>query len=72
MSKNFTDTDRADLARFLRETIGADRHPFSPKVRGLKELLAKVDPTPASSVTPYPAPRRSERPSFALAKKRRR
>ena len=71
MSLNLTDTDRADLARFLRDAI-ADRYPFSPRVRRLKELLAKVDPTPAPAVTPYPAPRRSERPSFMLAKKRRR
>ena len=72
MSQNLTDQDRADLARFLRDAIGADRYPFSPRVRRLKELLAKIDPTPAPAMTRYPAPRRSERPSFALAKKRRR
>jgi hypothetical protein len=59
---------RANLARFLREAIGADRYPFSPRVRRLKELLAKIDPTPGPVVTPYPAPKR---PSFLLAKKRR-
>jgi hypothetical protein len=72
MNTNFDDQDRADLARFLREAIDADRYPFSPRVRRLKELLAKVDPTPAPSVTPYPAPKPSERPSFMLTKKRRR
>jgi hypothetical protein len=72
MSPNLTDTDRADLARFLRDAIDADRYRFSPRVRRLKELLAKIDPTPAPAVTPYPALRRSERPSLALAKKRRR
>jgi hypothetical protein len=41
--------------------------PFSPKVRRLKELLPRLDPTPAPAVTPYPAPKRSERPSFMLA-----
>jgi hypothetical protein len=64
MSQNLTDQDRDDLARFLRDAIGADRYPFSPRVRRLKELLAKIDPVPARAVTPYPAPRRSERPSF--------
>jgi hypothetical protein len=29
MGKNLTDTDRADLARFLREAIEADRYPFT-------------------------------------------
>jgi hypothetical protein len=72
MTENLNDQDRADLARFLREAIEADRYPLSPRVRRLKELLAKVDPAPAPAVTPYPALRRSERPSLALAKKRRR
>ena len=39
MSENLTDDDRADLARFLREAIEADRYPLSPRVRRLKELL---------------------------------
>jgi hypothetical protein len=72
MRQHLTDTDRADLARFLREAIDADRYPLSPRVRRLKELLAKIDPTPAPAVTPHPAPKPSARPSFALAKKRRR
>jgi hypothetical protein len=38
--------DRADLARFLREAIEADRYPLSPRVRRLKELLARIDPRP--------------------------
>jgi hypothetical protein len=55
MNTNLDDHDRADLARFLRDAIGADRYPFSPRVRRLKELLAKVDPAPAPVVTPHPA-----------------
>jgi hypothetical protein len=55
MNLNLTDADRADLARILRELIEADRYPFSPKVRRLKELLATVDPTQEPVVTPYPA-----------------
>jgi hypothetical protein len=72
MNTNLDPQDRADLARFLREAIEADRWPLSPRVRRLKELLAKIDPTPSVGVTPYPAPKPTERPSFALAKKRRR
>jgi hypothetical protein len=36
MNSNFTDQDRADLARFLREAIEADRFLLSPRVRRLK------------------------------------
>ncbi|MGA8760018.1 MAG: hypothetical protein WB611_27605, partial [Stellaceae bacterium] len=45
-TSNLTDEDRADLARFLREAIEADRFPFSPRVKQLKALLAKIDPRP--------------------------
>jgi hypothetical protein len=41
MTTNLDPQDRADLARFLREAIEADRFPLSPRV-----LLAKVDPAP--------------------------
>jgi hypothetical protein len=44
---NLTDDDRAELARFLREAIEADRYPLSPRVRRLKALLAKLRPAPA-------------------------
>src|SRR5260370_36861852 len=54
MITNLDPQDRADLARFLREAIEADRYPLSPRVRRLKELLAKVDPTPAPAVMRYP------------------
>jgi hypothetical protein len=54
---NLTDDDRADLARFLREAIEADRYPLSPRVRRLKALLAKLDPSPVPVVEPLPPPR---------------
>ncbi len=72
MNSNLTDDDRTDLARFLRGAIEADRYPLSPRVRRLKELLAKIDPTTAPAVTPYPAPKPPGQPSHLLAKKRRR
>ena len=40
MSPNLTDQDRAELARIIRDVIEAERYPFSPKVRRLKEVLA--------------------------------
>ncbi len=72
MSANLTDQDRADLARFLREGIEADRYPLSPRVRRLRELLAKLDPAPASAVTPYPAPKPPGQPSMVLARRKQR
>jgi hypothetical protein len=68
MTTSLTDTDGADLARFLREAIEADRYPLSPRVRRLKELLAQVDPAPA--VTPNPALKPIGEPSHLLAKRR--
>jgi hypothetical protein len=32
-----TDDDRAELARFLRDAIEADRYPLSPRARQLKK-----------------------------------
>ena len=72
MTTNLTDQDRTDLARFLREAIEADRFPLSPRVRRLKELLAKIDPTTTPAVTPYPAPKPPGHPSMVLAKGKRR
>jgi hypothetical protein len=44
--------------RVLRERIAADRFPLSPRVRRLKAILAKLDPSAEKpAVTPYPAPR---------------
>jgi hypothetical protein len=42
MTTNLAPQDRADLARFLREAIEADRYPFSPRGRRLTELSAKI------------------------------
>jgi hypothetical protein len=70
MTTNLDPQDRADLARFLREAIDADRFPLSLRVRRLKELLAKIDPAPAPAVMPYPAPKPIGEPSMVLAKRR--
>jgi hypothetical protein len=54
MTANLDLQDRADLARFLREAIEADRYPLSPRVRRLKELLAKIEPGSAVSAKYLP------------------
>jgi hypothetical protein len=71
MNPNLTDEDRAELARFLREAIEADRWPFSPRVRRLKALLAKIHPAPAPAVAVLPPPKPLGQPSLGLAKRRR-
>ena len=68
---DLTEADRAILVEVLRETIAADRFPMSPRVRSLKAILAKLDPTAETpAVSPYPAPRLSSLPSLLLARKR--
>ena len=69
---NLTEDECADLAQFLRDAINADRFPLSPRVRRLKELLAKVDPTPARTVEPVPAPKPIGERSMVLAKRQKR
>jgi hypothetical protein len=71
-SPTLTDDDRADLARFLREAIEADRCPLSPRVRRLKVLLAKLDPAPAPATTPLPPPKPPGERSVVLGKRQRR
>jgi hypothetical protein len=66
---NLTADDLADLARFLREAIEADRYPFSPRVRRLKVLLVKIDPVPARAATPLPPQKPLGQPSLVRPKK---
>jgi hypothetical protein len=70
--KNLTDAERINPAQFLRDAINADGFPLSPRVRRLKELLTKLDPTPPRVVEPVTAPKPSAQSSMVLAKKRRR
>jgi hypothetical protein len=72
MPRDLTDDDKAILVELLRETIDRDRFPLSPKVKRLKAVLAKLDPSPAPAVTPLPPPKPPGERSVVLAKKRRR
>jgi len=53
MNAHLTDQDRAELARILRNVIEPTASRSRRKCGGLKELLAKLDPTPERVVTPY-------------------
>ena len=65
------DADKAILVDLLRETIERDRFPMSPRIRGFKAILAKLDP-PAPRPEPLPPPKPPGEPSAAFRKKRRR
>jgi len=65
------DTDKAILAELLLETIERHRFPISPRIRGFRAILAKLDP-PRLTSEPCPAPKPPGQPGMVLAKKRRR
>jgi hypothetical protein len=69
MIPNLTDDERANLVRFLREALKADRYPLSPRMRRLKALLAPLAPPPQR---PEPPPKPPGERSVVLAKKCRR
>ena len=71
MTVELSEVEHVALTELLREVIGTTRYPFSPRIKTLSAVLAKLEP-PAPAVEPYPAPTPSARPSLALSKKRRR
>ena len=60
----------AEIVRLVRSAIDAERYVLSPRVKRLKSILAKLDPAPSATVTPYPPPRPSAEPSHLYAKLR--
>jgi hypothetical protein len=67
---DLTPEEYAEVVRLVRAAIDAERYVLSPRVKRLKSILAKLDPAPSATVTPYPAPRPSAEPSFLYAKLR--
>ena len=58
--------DRAAIAALLREVIAADRFPLSPRVRGWKAILDKLEPPkPIPALPPLRPP---GQPSMVLRK----
>ena len=55
MSPNLTDDEIADLIGYAREKFAAEKYPFAPALRPIREGLAKLDPTRK----PEPLPPRS-------------
>jgi hypothetical protein len=61
MHLDLTDEEAAALIRELRDTVESDRYPFSPRIRTLRAILAKLRPDPIREPLPPPkvyAPRR--------------
>jgi hypothetical protein len=55
----------------VRNAIDGDRYPLSPRVRALKALLAKLDPSSEKpAITPFPAPKPAGEPSLLYRKLR--
>jgi hypothetical protein len=55
----------AALTQELHETVEHDPYPFSPRIRSLRAILAKLSPEPVREPLPPPkvyAPPRAERP----------
>ena len=67
---DLTEEERAEVVQTIRATIDGDRYPLSVRAKRLKSILAKLDPAPSATVTPYPASRPSAEPSFLYAKLR--
>jgi len=57
---DLTDDERAELARLLRQVIDGDRFPLSPRIRRLRQILAKLEPL-APAAEPFPAPKAARR-----------
>ena len=70
MLLDLTDGEDAGLICELHNIVENDRYPFSPRIRTLRAILAKLRPEPARE--PLPPLKRYEPPRTAEARRRRR
>ena len=62
MNLDLADEETAALIRELHDIVENDRYPFSPRIRTLRGILAKLRPEPEREPLPPPkvyAPRRA-------------
>jgi hypothetical protein len=52
MTLDLDETETAALIRLLRDVIDGDRSPFSPRIRALRAILAKLRPEPPREPLP--------------------
>jgi hypothetical protein len=69
MHLDLSDEETAALTRELHEIVENDRYPFSPRIRTLRGILAKLRPEPARKPLPPP---KVYAPPLAVAARRRR
>jgi len=69
MKLDLMDEEAAALLGELDRIIDGDRFPFSPRIRMLKEIRAKIKPYPARE--PLPAPKHYDPPRATAARRRR-
>jgi hypothetical protein len=50
MHPDLTDEEAAALTQELRDIVESDRYPFSPRIRTLRAILAKLRPEPVRGV----------------------
>jgi hypothetical protein len=66
---DLSDEETATLVREIHDIIEADRYPFSPRIRTLREILGKLRPEPARE--PLPPPKVYAPPRFIRGRRRR-
>jgi hypothetical protein len=70
MNLDLSDEETAALAQELHEIIENDRYPFSPRIRTLRTVLAKLRPEPVRE--PLPPPKVFAPPRASPMRRRRR
>jgi hypothetical protein len=69
MNLDLTDEEATALIRELHDIVENDRYPFSPRIRMLRAILAKLRPEPTREPLP---PLKAYAPPRAAAARRRR
>jgi hypothetical protein len=70
MNLDLTDDEAAALTKELHDIVENDRYPFSPRIRTLRGILAKLKPEPVRE--PLPPPKVYGPPRATSARRRRR
>jgi hypothetical protein len=57
-----TEEENLALAIELKRTIAEDRYPLSPRIRALKGILDKIEPSATVAIEPLPTSKVGDRP----------
>jgi hypothetical protein len=66
---DLSDDEAAALTQELHTTVENDRYPLSPRIRTLREILAKLRPEPV--LEPFPPPKVYAPPRATATRRRR-